>query len=122
MDITKPGVCRNVSTIVTPLTDLLSTKRCFEWSCDCEHAFLAAKDLLLHEPVLAAPDFCRPFKLKIDAGFTGAGAVLLQQDDQGPILITLFVIFQKSFLNVNLTVVAYCGEGSSSICVGFAAF
>ncbi len=65
------------------MTDLLSNKRRFEWSDDCEHAFLAAKDLLLHAPILAAPDFRQAFKLEIDASFSGAGAVLLQLDDKG---------------------------------------
>lgn len=49
----------------------------------CEHAFNAAKDLLCSTPILKAPQFDAPFKLQIDASATGAGAVLLQEDQFG---------------------------------------
>ncbi|KAL0153953.1 hypothetical protein M9458_050710 [Cirrhinus mrigala] len=72
--------CPNFSTLVCPLTDLLSTKREFVWSTDCQFAFEAAKDLLCQAPVLSAPDFSKSFKLQVDASNNGAGAVLLQED------------------------------------------
>lgn len=71
--------CPNFSTLVCPLTDLLSTKREFVWTADCQLAFEAAKDLLCQAPVLSAPDFSKPFELQVDASNNGAGAVLLQQ-------------------------------------------
>lgn len=55
----------------------------FEWSVECQHAFESAKSLLCSTPVLAAPNFSRPFKLEVDASATGAGAVLLQDDEEG---------------------------------------
>ncbi|KAI2644688.1 Retrovirus-related Pol polyprotein from transposon 17.6 [Labeo rohita] len=73
--------CPNFSALVSPLTDLLSTNRRFDWTNDCELAFNAAKDLLCHAPVLSAPNFKTPFRLQVDASATGAGAVLLQEDE-----------------------------------------
>ncbi len=72
--------CPNFSSVVSPLTDLLSTAKRFIWTPSCEHAFNAAKDLLCSTPILKAPQFDAPFKLQIDASATGAGAVLLQED------------------------------------------
>lgn len=77
------GFCKNFSPVVAPLTDLLSTSQVFKWSCECEQAFEAAKDLLCNAPVLAAPNFELPFKLQVDASASGAGAVLIQQDTHG---------------------------------------
>ncbi len=74
--------CKNVASVVSPLADLLSSSKTFIWSPACENAFEAAKDLLCFAPVLAAPEFTRPFKLEVDASAVGAGAVLLQEDDR----------------------------------------
>lgn len=75
--------CKNFSTIVSPMTDLLSTNREFNWNSECDHAFGAAKDLLCSAPVLSAPDFTHPFQLEVDASRVGCGAVLTQEDDLG---------------------------------------
>lgn len=77
------GFCRNFATIVSSLTDLLSSSRVFRWNADCEIAFKAAKDLLCNAPVLSAPNFTRPFKLEVDASALGAGAVLIQEGETG---------------------------------------
>ncbi len=74
------GFCKNVASVVSPLTDLLSSERRFVWNPECESGFQAAKDLLCNAPVLSAPNFTRPFQLQVDASAQGAGAVLLQQD------------------------------------------
>ena len=75
--------CRNFSTVVRPLTDMLSPKVDFVWSPECQNAFESVKSLLCHSPVLAAPDLSRPFKLEVDASAVGAGAVLIQEDADG---------------------------------------
>ncbi|XP_059424715.1 retrovirus-related Pol polyprotein from transposon 17.6 isoform X1 [Carassius carassius] len=77
------GFCKNFATVVSPLTDLLSSAKKFVWSPQCAIAFLAAKDLLCNAPVLSAPNFSLPFKLQVDASAVGAGAVLLQEDGAG---------------------------------------
>lgn len=75
--------CRNFSTVVHPLTSLLSPSKPFIWSEVCQQAFDSAKALLCNTPVLAAPNFALPFKLEVDASSVGAGAVLLQEDTSG---------------------------------------
>lgn len=72
--------CRNFSSVVSPLTNLLSPSQQFVWSAECQHAFESIKALLCCAPVLAAPDFTTPFKLEVDASALGAGAVLIQED------------------------------------------
>ncbi|XP_041639560.1 uncharacterized protein LOC121507343 [Cheilinus undulatus] len=59
--------CKNFSAIAAPLTNLLSPKRRFHWSDDCQRAFDCVKALISNGPVLAAPACDRPFKLAVDA-------------------------------------------------------
>ena len=75
--------CRNFSSVVAPLTRLLSPSVTFLWTVECQCAFDSAKALLSSGPVLSAPNFERPFKLEVDASSVGAGAVLLQEDEEG---------------------------------------
>ncbi len=75
--------CRNFSTIAHPLTSLLSPSCSFIWSEECQYAFEAIKNLLCSAPVLAAPDNSLPYKLDVDASAVGAGAVLLQETEEG---------------------------------------
>lgn len=63
--------------MLLPLTDLLSSSRTFIWSPSCENALKVAKDLMCFAPVLAAPDFSRPFKLEVDASAVGAAAIIV---------------------------------------------
>ena len=72
--------CRNFSEVVHPLTSLTSPKMPFKWTPECQRAFENVKALLCHAPVLAAPDFGKPFRVEVDASAVGAGAVLLQDD------------------------------------------
>ena len=76
------GFCRNFSTVVVPLTNLLKGKTDFVWSPACQSAFNNVRSLLCSAPVLVAPRLDRPFSLQVDASQVGAGAVLLQEDDQ----------------------------------------
>lgn len=75
--------CCNFSSIVFPLTSLLSTKVGYVCTTECQMTFDSVKILLSHAPVLAAPDFSTPFELEVDASAVGAGAVLLQRGDDG---------------------------------------
>ena len=75
--------CQNFSSVVSPLTDLLSPKVPFEWSDRCQCAFETVKGLLVSAPVLLAPDFDSLFHLVVDECDVGAGTVLLQHGPAG---------------------------------------
>lgn len=67
----------------SPLTDLLKVLRTFIWNLTCQDAFGLFKALLTSAPVLAAFRWDRPFKMNVHASEIGAGAVLLQDDEEG---------------------------------------
>ena len=55
----------------------------FLWTPDCQAAFENLKDLLTSAPILAYPDFSKPFVLETDASISGLGAVLSQRQEEG---------------------------------------
>lgn len=69
---------KNFGVISKPLTDLLKKHVVFVWTQDHEKSFHALKFALSHSPVLALPDFSKPFSIETDASGTGIGAVLMQ--------------------------------------------
>ena len=74
--------CKNFSEVTAPLTELLKKNVKYHWSETCQKSFDKVKNLLCLEPVLTAPDFSKPFRLAVDASDVGAGAVLLQCDNE----------------------------------------
>ena len=75
------GWLADASTTCAPLTDLLSNsakKRGFHWGKEQEDALAALKLLVQTAPVLAKPDYSRPFRIYVDASDVGVGAVLVQ--------------------------------------------
>lgn len=73
----------NFSTIVAPISDLVSNKSKFRWTSQAQEAFDKVKMLLTTAPILANPDFSRKFFVHCDASNYGIGAVLVQLDDEG---------------------------------------
>uniref|UniRef100_A0A8C1RHP2 Gypsy retrotransposon integrase-like protein 1 n=1 Tax=Cyprinus carpio TaxID=7962 RepID=A0A8C1RHP2_CYPCA len=86
------GFCANFSTVVAPLTDLLKGRIKFDWTAICQAAFENVKLLLTSAPVLMAPRMDQSFQMQVDASHVGAGAVLLQRDEQGVVCF-----FSKKF-------------------------
>lgn len=71
------GFSKNVSTVVAPLTALLSSKVRFDWSPQCQQAFESVKLFLCSAPVLSAPRMNKSLRLFVDASKVGPGAVLM---------------------------------------------
>lgn len=69
------------SEIAEPMNRLLRKKIPFIWSELCEESFLLLKEKLTSSPVLAYPDFDKPFHLTTDASNFALGAVLSQEYD-----------------------------------------
>ena len=74
---------KDFSLIAQPLTSLLKKNVTFSWSDECQKAFTVLKHSLCNAPVLAFPDFQKPFTLCTDASNYGLGAALMQHDAQG---------------------------------------
>ena len=66
--------CRNFSVVAEPLIRLLRKLEEFR-------LYQGAYDKI--KSVLRVPDFCRPFKLIVDASDAGGGAVLIQEEEEG---------------------------------------
>ena len=55
----------------------------FIWTGECQSGFDGLKKALTSAPVLAYPDYSRPFILETDASYQGLGAVLSQKGSDG---------------------------------------
>jgi len=97
--------CEHFSTTVFHLTELLRDKVKYTWSVDCQRAFDNVKSLLCSSPVLAAPCFDRPFSLEVDASQVGAGAVLLQGDNEGVVRPVSFFSKKRNCYQKNYSVI-----------------
>ena len=74
--------CKNFSTVIASLTDLLKGKVKNVRSPHCQAAFENVKSLLCSALVLAAPCLDKPFKIQVAASQVGVEAVLLQETDR----------------------------------------
>ena len=82
------------STIAKPLVLLLRGKVKFCWGESQQKAFTLLKNSLSLAPLLAYPDFDKPFFIQTDASLTALGAVLSQVDKD--VLNILWLIVPKS--------------------------
>ncbi|XP_073006574.1 probable LRR receptor-like serine/threonine-protein kinase At1g51860 [Typha latifolia] len=65
--------------ITKPLTNMLK-KDSYTWSSESKEAFQLLKQVMTSTPILALPNFNKPFEIEVDASGTDVGAVLSQDD------------------------------------------
>ena len=70
---------KDFSTIASPLHSLSKKNAPFVWGPSQDTAFNELKNLLTHAPVLALPNFDKPFEIHCDASGNGIGGVLTQE-------------------------------------------
>lgn len=64
--------------IGNPLHHLTRKGTIFRWTDECQAAFEQLKESLVSAPVMAFPDFTRPFRVYVDSSAKGIGAILAQ--------------------------------------------
>ena len=70
---------QNYAKIAAPLYALTKKNFEFVWSKECDSAFEHLKSALTSPPILAYPDYDRPFRVYTDASSFALGAVLCQE-------------------------------------------
>ncbi len=70
----------NFSNLASPLTNLTRKNQPFEWTEECDNAFVELKDRLTSSLILAKADLTQRFFLETDASQNYVAAVLLQYD------------------------------------------
>ena len=81
---------KNFATIAKPLHQATEKNKQFTWTAQCAQAFNQLKDCLTSTPILAMPDWSKPFILDTDACDTGIGAVLSQSYPDGSERVTAY--------------------------------
>ncbi|KAK9879484.1 hypothetical protein WA026_006553 [Henosepilachna vigintioctopunctata] len=75
---------KDFSAISAPINNLLHGKKKgqpIKWTAGAEDALSIIKERLTTAPVLASPDFSKPFVIQCDASMNAAGCVLYQECD-----------------------------------------
>uniref|UniRef100_A0A8R1DGL0 RNA-directed DNA polymerase n=1 Tax=Caenorhabditis japonica TaxID=281687 RepID=A0A8R1DGL0_CAEJA len=72
----------NLATVAEPLTRLNRKNEKFRWETPQQEAFDTLREALLDKPILAFPDYEKPFNLFCDASAVGLGAALMQAETE----------------------------------------
>ena len=89
---------RYYAAIASQLYRLTKADTPFIWSEACNNAFQQLKTKLVTAPVLAYPDFNKPFQVHTDASGFAIGAVLCQEQDDKSIRVTFASVVALSMV------------------------
>ncbi len=78
---------RSFAQIAQPLYKLQQKEVRWCWTRECQKAYETLKEKLVSPPILAFPNFSKPFLLETDASGFGLGAILSQKQDDGTVRI-----------------------------------
>ena len=65
----------------------------FKWDSEHQESFDRLKEALTNSPILAYPNYDKPFILEMDTSLKGLGAVLSQEDDEGNFYIISYASY-----------------------------
>ncbi|KAK9681264.1 RNase H-like domain found in reverse transcriptase [Popillia japonica] len=77
---------KNFSSLTAPMTALMKGKRKtqkLEWNEEAKQCFTQIKEVLVSAPLLASPDYKKPFSIHCDASSVGLGCMLSQTNENG---------------------------------------
>ncbi len=72
----------NFSSLASPLTNLTRKNQPFEWTKECDNAFMELKDRVTSPPILAKANLTQQFFLETDDSQNHVAAVLLQYNQE----------------------------------------
>jgi hypothetical protein len=78
---------KDFSVITKSLCNLLTKENVFEWTEQCEKAFVKLKSVFTSAPVIQPPDWSLTFEIMCDTSDYVVGAVLGQRKDKKPYVI-----------------------------------
>jgi len=80
---------RDFSITAAPLTSMTRKNAKWKWGPEEDAVFPKLKQALTSAPILACPDFERPFIVQTDASISGLGVVLSQNFEEGERVIAM---------------------------------
>ena len=96
---------KNFSKVANPLFALTRKDVAYEWTDQCQSAYVELKELLTTSPIQAFPDFTNGFLLATDASGAGFCAVLSQVQEDNSVRPIAYVscTLQKHECNYGVT-------------------